>query len=150
MNKVYWVVHDKERFDALIKDFSYFISKLNDVIPDMQATSMPMMKADLEPLSSLRKFALVLDASAACVSPVAELARQAVGELCQKHILRRLWYRIMDDRRDSVADAHYKTLRWVLEPPNPDNERADLGEWFRLGSGVFWLSGNLEVGSRHR
>jgi hypothetical protein len=43
----------------------------------------------------------------------------------------------MDDRSDSVADAYYKTLQWALEPPDPDNERADLGEWFRLGSGVF-------------
>jgi len=141
MKKVYWVVHDKDKFDALIKNLSYFISKLNDVIPDMQATSMSMTKADLEPLSSLRQLTLVLDASAAYASPVAELARQAVRELCQKRILRRLWYRVMDDRRDSVADAHYKTLRWALEPPDPDSERADLGEWFRLGSGVFWLSG---------
>jgi hypothetical protein len=74
MKKVYWVIYDKEKFDALIKDLSYFISKLNDVILDTQATSMSMTKADLETLLSLRQLTLVLDASAAYASPVTDLA----------------------------------------------------------------------------
>jgi hypothetical protein len=59
MRKIRWAIQDKQKFDSLIKELSYFISRLNDVVPTTGMVMISMAKEDLEGLRSLRKLRLV-------------------------------------------------------------------------------------------
>jgi hypothetical protein len=77
---------------------------------------------------------------------VADLAEADITQRCQERILRGLWYRGIEDRRNNIADPHYDTLQWALHPPNSDVQWDDLGCWLRSGSGTYWISGKAGSG----
>jgi len=146
MRKLRWVVQDKDKFDKLIQELSYFISKLNEIIPDTKDSMVPMLEADLESLISVKKMHLVLEASLGNENLVADIVRRKMAEICEQRILRCLWHRKIDDREQAVANSHFKTLHWALAPPDKVVEWDDLVEWLRSGSGIYWVCGKAGSG----
>jgi len=88
IRKVPWAIYDKGRFDALIGELSYFISKLNDIVPVTRKSMVSMAEEDLEALRSLRKLQLVLDASSGRQGILADLAEQTLIQNGEQRILR--------------------------------------------------------------
>lgn len=113
IGKFRWAVQDKDKFEKLIQELSYFISKLNELIPDKGKRIAIMTNKDSKERNS-RMLELVYGASIDKEDEVAVIAEQNIW---QKRILQSLRFRTMDDRRYSVAPPHSKTLNWALEPP---------------------------------
>lgn len=141
-----WVVRDKEKFSSFVQELSSFVSKLNAVIPAIQEPVDSMTRKDLENIRNLHQVQLVLEAAKEHEMGVADLARESITRRCQERVLERLWYRMIDERKNNVAEAHFKTLQWALHPPTPEVEWDDLSEWLRSGSGIYWVSGKAGSG----
>jgi len=144
--KMRWAIKDKQKFDLLIKDLSYFVSRLNAVIPEMPNSTISMTEVDLRALQSLAKLRTVLEASWAHEGIVARITKNTIKEHCEQLILNRLWYRRIDDRQDSITVPHYQTLEWALEPPHQDVEWDSLSDFLQFSSGIYWLSGKAGSG----
>ncbi|KAK0726499.1 prion-inhibition and propagation-domain-containing protein [Apiosordaria backusii] len=148
LSKVRWVVIDKAKFDCLIKDISYFIAKLNELIPPVAQLLSTMAYQDLN-RSDLDKGSLnlVIDFDPHHTpSPEEDLLTAAKVIRSQNLVLDTLWFRQIDDRREIITSAHSQTLKWALEPPLPDQSWSDLSLWLRSGSGVYWISGKAGSG----
>ncbi|KAK2613202.1 hypothetical protein N8I77_000129 [Diaporthe amygdali] len=65
--------------------------------------------------------------------------------LC-KRILNKIWFRMMDDRKESVLPAHISTLEWALHPPEQGCLWDDFSHWLQSGSGIYWVSGKAGSG----
>lgn len=89
---------------------------------------------------------LVLQASIGHHQAIAKSTQHVIEETRQDRVLARLWFRRMEDRRESIAPNHAKTLRWALEPPNDIGSWDDLQAWLRSGSGIYWISGKAGSG----
>ncbi|KAH7245402.1 prion-inhibition and propagation-domain-containing protein, partial [Fusarium tricinctum] len=133
-----WVVSDKDKFIGLVGELSYFNSRLNALVPGNVSSIMSMTEEDLSNLRNTTKLNLIVEVAVGHQPPVVEAARRVIN---QNRILQRLWFRWIDDRRKSVMDAHFKTLRWALNPPEGAMKWDDLCVWLQQGSGIFWLAG---------
>ncbi len=139
--KFRWVIHDKDKFDDLVQQTSYFISKLNEVVPDRHSGIAPITSEDLKHLPDL---SLLLEATQSLNGSLEQGMKKVIAET---QILRCLWFRSIDNRRTNIEDAHLETLNWALEPPKYQNARWDsLSEWLRAGSGIYWVSGKAGSG----
>lgn len=128
-----WVVKDKERFAILTDKLSYFVSKLNELIP---AQEQP---------GGNPKYEFIYNAAPG-LRPQNILGQQAMRSLKQKRVLDRLWFRLIDDRKASISERHTRTLDWALDPSVPTLKWDNLGEWLRTGSGLYWLAGKPGTG----
>lgn len=145
--QVRWAIRDKDKFECLIQDLSYFTTKLNDLIPDKCLTMGAMVRSDLQG-QRLEKLKLVLDGFKD-ESAIRSAAIDLVNENCRRRILDQIWFRVMSDRQASVRSPHHGTLDWVLEPTGRARPRAswdNLCDWFRNGSGIYWVSGKAGSG----
>ncbi|KAL6716730.1 hypothetical protein ACLMJK_006298 [Lecanora helva] len=46
--------------------------------------------------------------------------RLRLVEDCEQRILQCLWFRLIDDRRDSLAEPNPQTFKWAIDPSNDD------------------------------
>lgn len=159
LNKTRWVIHDKDKFDRLIQQISYYIAKLNELVPDIHDRIPVMTRYDLEhvvdapqPASSRRvggmaQLMLVLEATKGQEDQVAYMTEEVITERCTRRVLECLWYRKIDDRRAHIKKAHFRTLNWALEPPSEQAANWDnLSEWLAHGTGIYWVSGKAGSG----
>ena len=51
---------------------------------------------------------------------IAEPRREVIERRCTERILSTLWFRTIDDRRETITDAHRETFQWALKPPTCD------------------------------
>lgn len=145
--KVRWAIRDKNKFESLIQDLSYFTTRLNDLTLDTHLTMAPNVRWDMEG-QRLEKLKLVLDGFKD-ESAIRSAATDLIKENCQRRILDRIWFRVMGDRQASVRSPHEGTLNWVLEPPKKSRLKGswhDLREWFLSGLGIYWVSGKAGSG----
>lgn len=105
-----------------------------------------MTRKDLESIRNLRQVQLVLEAAKNHEMGVADLAQENISQRCQERVLERLCYRMIDERKNNVAEAHSETLQWALHPPTREVEWDDLSEWLQSGSGIYWVSGKAGSG----
>ncbi|KAL2693532.1 hypothetical protein Neosp_000092 [[Neocosmospora] mangrovei] len=77
---------------------------------------------------------------------IAEAEREVVERRCTERILSTLWFRTIDDRRETIKDAHRQTFQWALKPPARDQPWDDLSHWLRAGDGIYWISGKAGSG----
>ncbi|KAK8085062.1 hypothetical protein PG997_006333 [Apiospora hydei] len=141
ITKFFWVVRDKEKFEALIGQLSVLVGKLNDVIPPGEGLLDTMIRSDLTGITTMRQLQLVSQATKNTETPISDLAEEDLTRRCQKRVLDRLWYRVIDDRRNDVAEAHPQTLQWALQPSNTGIHWDSLPEWLEEGSDIYWLYG---------
>ncbi|KAI1409916.1 prion-inhibition and propagation-domain-containing protein [Hypoxylon sp. FL1857] len=139
--RFFWVIKDKEKFNGLVQQLSDFVGKLNVIIPATEGHIDSMTKNDLNGMRNLRQVQLVLEAAKEFETSIVYLAQEDITKRCRERVLDRLWYRMIDDRRNNIAEAHMKTLQWVLDPPKPGVEWDGLSEWLRSGSDIYWISG---------
>ncbi|KAF2108345.1 hypothetical protein BDV96DRAFT_504494 [Lophiotrema nucula] len=127
---------------------TYFVTKLNQIMPTQDGFSMT--DEDIEAIRDLRELKTLLAASLGHRKVVAESTAkhiERVEHACEDRILQTLWYRMMDDRHESLAPAHNRTLQWALEPPSgKEFFWHDLSKWLRCGSGIYWASGKAGSG----
>ena len=146
--RVRWMIRDKQKFEGLVQDLAHFTTKLNEAIPiaSDDASTRIMIDEDLEAICDLRGLKILLEASKGLQKTITELTQHVLSEKCKDHILNKLWFRKIDDRRESIPLAHKKTLRWVLEPPGEEVSWDNLPMWLRSGSGIFWVVGKAGSG----
>lgn len=141
-----WVVKDKEKFASLMEHLSYFVSRLNTLVPAEGQSVGTMTKEDLAQIRSVPQLKLIIRASTRLQPQIAIIAEQAIRSLNQQRVLDRLWFRWIDDRKTTIKDRHFRTLDWALEPPEHVLEWDNLAEWLRDESGLYWLAGKAGSG----
>lgn len=147
LHKVRWAIHDKDKFENLIQQLSYFISKLDQIIPDTIGSLQSMTTEDLKRLR-LGQLQVVLEASCGREALIADIAKNASNKNYTSRILNCLWYRLIDDRRLTIHLAHKNTLNWILQPHEKDTGYMwdNLYSWLRHDSGIYWVSGKAGSG----
>ncbi|KAF5578255.1 hypothetical protein FPCIR_11657 [Fusarium pseudocircinatum] len=150
IQKVRWIIVDKENFSQLISDLSYFTSRLHVLVPSAAMEAARMTQQDLSHLLSIAELKVIEEACAETQPVVATEARRVIAvkeAAIRVRIPRCLWFRWIDDRRANIHEAHSKTLHWALDPPaHPVAKWDDLGTWLKSGSGVYWLAGKAGSG----
>lgn len=148
--KIRWVIRDKESFEMLLSQLTHFITRLGDLIPTANMSYATATDAitdsSLQASLDLRGLKIVLEASQGARKAVADSARRAIDGICQEKILQKLWFRTIASREENIGDAHGETLQWLFEPPKEEVPWDDLGNWFRTGSGLYWVSGKAGSG----
>ncbi|CAO2658667.1 Nn.00g063900.m01.CDS01 [Neocucurbitaria sp. VM-36] len=146
--KVRWIIHDKQKFEILVKEVAHFTTKLNEIMPiyRSQTVIQRVTDEDVATIEQLRGLNMVLDASAGQRNAFAESTQRRITLACQERILHLLWYRRMNDREESISPAHADTFHWALEPPPNDASWADFSKWLRYDSGMYWISGKAGSG----
>ncbi|KAI0160734.1 prion-inhibition and propagation-domain-containing protein [Xylariaceae sp. FL1272] len=143
-----WAAGDREKFLALIKDLSDLISSLDKLVPQKPELVAKMALEDLRSLPSLGTLRLVVDASHGQETTLTSEAEDLLQAKCVEKILMLLWFRAMDDRRNSVKSPHSRTLEWALANSHQGRQWDSIPEW--LGSKsqrrIYWLSGKAGSG----
>ncbi|KAL6695658.1 hypothetical protein J3F84DRAFT_395107 [Trichoderma pleuroticola] len=74
------------------------------------------------------------------------LTREIIHRRKCKRVLDALWFRMINDRRDTITDAHHDTFKWALKPSAMNHIRDDLNNWLKAGTGIYWVSGKAGSG----
>ncbi|KAK4197653.1 prion-inhibition and propagation-domain-containing protein, partial [Triangularia verruculosa] len=138
-SKVRWVALDKEKFESLLNDISYFIAKLNELVPPIAHSYQGGV------LANFRQDSLPLIPALAQEQSVVVAGKSGLEQF-HTRLLNRLWFRKIAERREYIHPAHSATLKWVFTPPSPDQGWTDLSHWLRSGSGIYWISGKAGSG----
>ncbi|EUC42801.1 hypothetical protein COCMIDRAFT_72496, partial [Bipolaris oryzae ATCC 44560] len=142
VDKVRWIIRDKEQFEGLIQSLSELIADINAIIPPQSGKSTDVaLQHEVTNLSSVSELRLIKSALPNEDINITCGVDTAIDRECAKLVLARLWFRLIDDRKDSVSEAHSETFKWAIEPPNPGSNWSDLGQWLRSGAGIYWISG---------
>ncbi|KAM0430101.1 hypothetical protein ACHAPT_006107 [Fusarium lateritium] len=69
----------------------------------------------------------------------------------QQMVLRGLYFKSMQVRHQTIAKAHEKTFRWILEHQiNKETEElthaSTFAQWLETGNGIYWISGKAGSG----
>jgi hypothetical protein len=99
------------------------------------------LRDEVEQLNDVRKLKAILAASLEDSNNLVEVTKRTIDKKCAQLILDRLWFRLINDRKDNIAEAHSKTFKWAIHPPVPGVAWSDLGEWLRSGCKIYWISG---------
>ncbi|RSM13510.1 hypothetical protein CDV31_005808 [Fusarium ambrosium] len=138
-----WVIQDNGKFGTFVAELARCTMMLRDaVLP----TSGSNARKDLEKISDLGHLKVVMEAATDHLTTIAKPTREIIDHRCTKSILSTLWFRMIDDRRETITDAHRKTFRWALKPPACDQPWDDLSHWLRAGTGIYWISGKAGSG----
>jgi hypothetical protein len=74
-----------------------------------------MINQDVADIGGLGELKIVHNALIGRRTATVESTQQYITRACQDRILRVLWFRTMNDRKESISTAHNKTLQWPLE-----------------------------------
>ncbi|KAK8121837.1 hypothetical protein PG984_010507 [Apiospora sp. TS-2023a] len=58
----------------------------------------------------------------------------------EQMILEQLWFSAINDRHDSIRDAHSNTMQWVFET-SEQHSPATFDEWLTSDDNMYWISG---------
>lgn len=141
-----WVVKDKEKFTSLMNELSYFVSRLDALVPAREQSASIMTEEDLAQIRSIPQLKVIVKASTGFQPQIAIIAEKAVTFLNQGRVLDCLWFRSIDDRKTNINERHSRTLEWVLDPLEATPKWDNLAEWLRNGSGLYWLAGKAGSG----
>lgn len=136
-----WVVRDKEKFSNLMDELSYFVSRLDALVPPQEQSRSIMTEEDLVVIRSIPRLKVIIKASTGIQPQIAVIAQQIIRSLNQERVLGRLWFRSIDDRKTNIDERHFKTLNWILNPLETTLKWDNLAEWLKTGSGLYWLAG---------
>lgn len=89
-NRLRWIVADKAKFEVLIHDLTYFMTKLHAVLPTANDPLQGLADDDLRAEHSLRELKILLDASAGRRVAVASSTQRAIDSICEERILNSL------------------------------------------------------------
>ncbi|KAF4415141.1 hypothetical protein FACUT_13639 [Fusarium acutatum] len=149
-SRALWAVRDKQKFEVLIRDLADLIASLDKLVPvtSKQPALRNLADDDVRSISGLQNLKMLLEASQGTHRFISESAQRIISRAYEEIILNRLWFRKIHERRETVADAHLKTLKWALYPPKDETQWHDLSKWLREPSTheVYWISGKAGSG----
>ncbi|KAM0296933.1 hypothetical protein ACHAPM_010119 [Fusarium culmorum] len=149
-SRALWAVRDKTKFQVLVADLADLITTLDRLIPvtRKQPALQNLVDDDVRRISRLSNLKMLLEASQDTHRLISQSTEKTISRTCEEMVLSRLWFRKIHDRRETVTDAHRKTLRWALYPPRDKALWDDLSQWLRKPSqdGIYWISGKAGSG----
>ncbi|KAJ4199011.1 hypothetical protein NW767_008595 [Fusarium falciforme] len=141
--KPHWIIQDNEKFGKFVAELARCITMLRDaVLP----TSKSNASKDLEVIRDLGHLIVLMQAATDHLTTIAEPTREIINRRCTERILSTLWFRMIDDRREAIPDAHQETFQWALKPPPCEHPWDDLSHWLRADTGIYWISGKAGSG----
>lgn len=133
----------KQKFESIIAELASHVAILKDTIsPDKDY----IFSKDLEDIDDLKHLEVVLEAATGRFASIAKLTREIIHRRKCKRVLDALWFRMINDRRDTITDAHHDTFKWALEPSATNHNWDDLSHWLKAGAGIYWVSGKAGSG----
>lgn len=141
-----WVVRDKEKFSDLMDELSYFVSRLDALVPAQEQFRSTMTDEDLSMIRSIPQLKVIIKVCIGIQPQIAVIAQQIIRSLNQERVLDRLWFRSIDDRKMNINERHSHTLNWALNPLETTLSWENLAEWLRNESGLYWLAGKAGSG----
>ena len=139
--KARWAIRDKEKFSDLLQELTYFVSRLHSLVPDTTNTLQVMTEHDLKSLTDRKTVRLLSEAVSGRDDLLEALAEAHHVQTCETRILRCIWYRLMDDRRDALSPPNPQTFEWALNPSASDLQWNNIACWLSKESGIYWVSG---------
>jgi hypothetical protein len=141
--KINWVIKDKDQFESLIRGISDLINDMDRVVPPQRNDDLAcsVLKTEIQRLRNVCDLTKILHASTDDNNDLVDITKETIDRECTQLILGHLWFRLIDDRKDGISEAHSKTFEWALHPPTSDDTWSDLGQWLRSGRGIYWISG---------
>jgi hypothetical protein len=141
--KIKWVIKDKDQFDSLVRKLSEFISDIDRLVPPQtgDAPKHTILARDMQTLDSVQELRKIMYASRTDNRELINITQRAIDEACTRLIHSHLWFRLIDDRESSIADAHSRTFEWSIHPPTSEVVWDDLGRWLRSGRDMYWIHG---------
>jgi len=152
-----WVIRDKEKFEGLVAELSYFNTRLRELVP-IQLVGMAEYGVkrpnNFEAVDNGSdtdvpnpKRAKRLDGQQADTDSTLPAVTESKQREIEDKILSRIRFRSLHERRMGIAPAHNTTLKWALCPPNGTTRSwDDLSEWLQSGSGIYWVCGKAGSG----
>jgi len=143
LNKVKWVIKDKEQFESLVRKLSELVSDMDKLVPPQEG-DIPghnALESEIRRLKNVCELRMIIRSCADGVNNLSGVTRQIIDRECTSLVLNRLWFRLIDDRKDSISQAHSNTLEWAIDPPTSGAIWDDLGQWLRSGYGIYWIYG---------
>ena len=142
--RVRWAIRDKQKLGTMIQELGDLITKLDNMFPVMaqhpRLGFQEMADRDVGSVRDPEQLKLLLEASVGSQDTIAESARRAM-------ILSQLWFRQIDDRRESIAPEHQETFGWILEPDSAKElDMKCFSTWLQSGSGIYWVCGKAGSG----
>ncbi|KAF2191925.1 hypothetical protein K469DRAFT_621887 [Zopfia rhizophila CBS 207.26] len=128
-----------------MKAIDGLIAKLNQIMPTGGSTRS-LTDEDIAALRSLRELHNVLEVSTGRSKIMSETTAKYIERMCQDRILEALWFRTIDDRKESISPAHRNTLHWALDPGKTQFQWNNLARWLQHDSGIYWVSGKAGSG----
>jgi hypothetical protein len=143
INKIKWIIKDKEKFENLIRNLSDLVGSLNKIVPTLEqdASTRVQLKQEIGMVHNIGMLNAILHASTGHNNDLVDEANKTITEECTRLILERLWFRLIDERKESIAEAHSETLGWALHPPTNTVAWSDLSKWLEFGRDIYWISG---------
>ncbi|KAI8718115.1 hypothetical protein NCS52_00889500 [Fusarium sp. LHS14.1] len=128
-----------------------FTSKLDQVVPSLNdddpESARSMVRRDLALIQKdVRKLLLLHEASVGHHEAIAQSTQRALDTMRQERVLNALWFRMINDRSESITQNHRDTLQWALKTPNDAGSWDDLPAWLLNGLGIYWVSGKAGSG----
>ncbi|KAF5543826.1 hypothetical protein FMEXI_6885 [Fusarium mexicanum] len=149
-SRAIWAVRDKQKFETLIRDLADIIESIDKLVPvtSKQSALQNLANDDVRSVSGLRNLKMLPEASQGTHRFISESAQRSISRACEEIVLKRLWFRKIHERRETVADAHLNTLKWALYPPKDETHWHDLSKWLRKPSTheAYWISGKAGIG----
>ncbi|KAI4650603.1 hypothetical protein J4E93_002960 [Alternaria ventricosa] len=145
--KITWVVKDKEQFEGLIRELSDLINDIDRVVPPrgLEDITRHALSNEIQRLHNIPNLRSILNALIDDSEGLADVTRQTIDATCKQSILNRLWFRLIDNRKDLISEAHSKTFEWAIHPPTSEDMWDNLGEWLRSGCGSYWIYALIPV-----
>lgn len=141
-----WAIHDKEKFETLVAEITYFTSAINRLIPDIDNSALKLLKEDFRLLKRVSQSRLVLDALPYHKPVLEDVAMRRHSEICAQRILDTIWFRSMNERRDEVTNPCSGTYEWPFGSSGNHGAWSNLHEWLEQGSGIYWICGKPAAG----
>lgn len=139
--KARWAVRDKDKFGILLQELSYFVSRLHGLVPDTKNTIQAMTEQDVQRLSNTKTVRLLSEAALGRDDLLAAIAEKHHIQTCERRILRCIWYRLMDDRRDALSPPNPQTFEWALDQSTSAFKWDSIAHWLRDDSSIYWICG---------
>jgi hypothetical protein len=143
IDRMKWVIKDKVEFESLVREPSELVAGLDKIVPPQPGDDLAraVLRNEIQDIRNVRMLKAILHASIDDNNDLAEVTKSAIDRECTRLILNRLWFRLIDDRRDSIAEVHSRTLQWAIHPPSSTVAWSDLSQWLRSEHGIYWISG---------
>lgn len=140
IRKILWAIHDSEKFGKLIQDLSYFRSTLNDLVPRPKGgLGERIFDEDLDKIERPSVLSLIVEVASG-EADITLRAKKKLRQITGRKILDTLWFKNINDRRDSISDAYRETFNWALSC-TPCCDFDDLTGFLRSEARIYWIAG---------